>query len=111
MLSRMRNSLLAAATVLAAIMFLAAPVSAQSMAATLSGTVKDPADASIPGAKITLTNRATHESRTLMTNETGLFVAPDVDAGTYDLSVEKQGFKLLSKTDISVTPQGRLSLG
>src|SRR5471030_1666457 len=111
MLSRMRNSLLAVAALLAAVSFVAVPVSAQSMAATLSGTVKDPADASIPGAKITLANRATHESRVLMTNETGLFVAPDVDPGTYDLSVEKQGFKLLTKTGITVTPQGRLSLG
>ena len=111
MLSRMRNSLMAAVALVAAVSFAAAPASAQSMAATLSGTVKDPTDAAIPGAKITLTNRATHESRSLLTNETGLFVAPDVDPGTYDISVEKQGFKVLSKTGISVTPQGRLSLG
>ena len=59
MLSRMRKSLLAAVAIVAAVSFMAAPVSAQSMAATLSGTVKDPTDASIPGAKITLTNRDT----------------------------------------------------
>jgi hypothetical protein len=95
----------------AALLFMAGTASAQSTAATLSGTVKDSSGAFVPSAKITLSNRATHVSRTLMTNDSGLFVAPDVEEGVYDVSVEKQGFRTLTSTGVVVNPQERLSLG
>src|SRR5271157_4656665 len=95
MLSRMFNMLPLALAVVVVLSFTAGHSSAQSMAATLSGTVKDTTDASVPNAKITIANRATHDTKSLITNESGLFVAPDVDEGVYDISVEKQGFKIL----------------
>ena len=111
MLSRMRAILPLAIATIAAISFMAGPAPAQSTAATLSGTVKDPSGASVPGAKIGLTNNKTHQTRTLESNESGLFVAPDIEEGTYDVTVEKAGFKKLTKTGIDVNPQDRLSLG
>src|ERR1035438_175434 len=91
MLSRMRSMLSLAVARAAALLFVAGQASAQSSAATLSGTIQDPSGASVPNAKITITNRATHMSRTIETNDTGVFVVPDVDQGVYDVSVEKAG--------------------
>jgi hypothetical protein len=107
----MRNAFLLVVAILAAFAFVAGRASAQSTAATLSGTIKDPSGASVPDAKITIANRATHVSRTLQTNDSGLFVAPDVDQGVYDVSVEKAGFKTLTSSGVVVNPQDRLSLG
>ena len=111
MLSRMRSTLPLAVALAAALLFVAERAPAQSTAATLSGTIKDASGASVPAATITLTNRATHVSRTLLTNDSGLFVAPDVDEGVYDISVEKPGFRTLTNSGVVVNPQDRLSLG
>ena len=111
MLSRMRNTLPLVMAIVAAFAFTAGRASAQSTAATLSGTIKDATGASVPEAKITLSNEATRVSRTFETNDSGLFVAPDVDQGIYDLAVEKAGFKRLNNNGIAVNPQDRLSLG
>jgi hypothetical protein len=107
----MRNMLPLAVAIFTAFTFVTVRASAQSTAATLSGTVTDASGATVPEAKITLTNRATHASRTLTSNETGLFVVPDVDQGVYDITVEKAGFKRLTSTGVMVNPEDRLSLG
>ena len=111
MLSRMRSMLSLAVALAAALLFVAGQASAQSSAATLSGTIQDPSGASVPNAKITITNRATQMSRTIETNDTGVFVVPDVDQGVYDVSVEKAGFRTLTTSGVVVNPQDRLSLG
>jgi hypothetical protein len=111
MLRRMSAILPLAVATIAAVSFLAGPTPAQSTAATLSGTVKDPSGASVPGAKVDVINTKTHQSRSLQTNDSGLFVAPDIDEGSYDVSVEKAGFKKMTRTGIPVNPQDRLSLG
>jgi hypothetical protein len=107
----MRSVLPLIVAIFTAFTFVPARASAQSVAATLSGTITDPSGATVPEAKITLTNRATKVSRTVLSNESGLFVLPDVDQGMYDLSVEKAGFKKLTNTGVAVNPQDRLSLG
>src|SRR6185437_3051653 len=61
-----------------ALSFMAGPAPAQSIAATVSGTVNDTSGAVVPNAKVDLTNASTHQTRTLRTDESGLFVAPDV---------------------------------
>src|ERR1035438_5466046 len=107
MLSRMQNIL----ALLAVLSLTSGTASAQSTAATVSGTIIDASGASVPDAKIIITNLATRESRTIQTNSSGLFVAPDINDGIYDVSVEKAGFRRLTKTGVVVNPQDRLSLG
>jgi hypothetical protein len=60
---------------------------AQSANALISGTVTDPRGASIPGATVTVTDQLTTTSQTTQTNDTGLFVFPEIRPGTYTLSV------------------------
>ena len=84
---------------------------AQTTSAVVSGTIKDPSGASVPGARVDLTNTGTHQVREVQTGESGLFVIADVDEGTYSIDVEKASFKKLSRTGIAVSPQDRLNLG
>jgi hypothetical protein len=111
MLNRMRARLTVALAMIALFSFAAGQASAQSTAATLSGTVRDASGASVPNAAVTIASPETRETRTVQTNDSGLFVAPDVTAGTYDVSIEKTGFRRAVRTGVVVSPQDRLSLG
>ena len=59
-----------------------APLVAQNISGTLSGTVKDPAGSVVPNAGVTLTNQATGVAQKIATNEAGLFVFSSVLPGT-----------------------------
>ncbi len=65
---------------------------AQSGRGTISGTVRDTTGAVIPAAKVTVTNVATNQTFDLVTSGTGDYTAADVPVGTYNVTVEKQGF-------------------
>jgi outer membrane receptor protein involved in Fe transport len=75
--------------------FLAASPSAWGQAATgkAFGTVVDQQGASIPRAKVTVTNEATHVSSGAVTNNEGYFEVLDLPIGTYAVSVEHDGFE------------------
>ena len=60
---------------------------------TISGTITDATGAVIPGAKIILTNKATGQSQTTTTNSAGYYIFPNLPAGTYDVSAEKESFQ------------------
>jgi len=57
------------------------------------GTVSDASGAVVAGAKITIKNTATGVRRNLVTNDTGEYVAPNLDAGSYTVTAEAGGFK------------------
>ena len=83
----------------------------QNVSGVLSGTVKDPAGAVIPGAQVTLTNQATRVVENLTTNSAGFFVFPSVLPGTYSVSISTAGFKALHMKDITIVTNDRRSLG
>ncbi|HYL38390.1 MAG TPA: carboxypeptidase-like regulatory domain-containing protein [Bryobacteraceae bacterium] len=66
---------------------------AQVPTGTISGTVTDESGAVIPGAAVTITNKATGSARSLTTNAEGLYSAPSLQAGDYEVRVEVQGFR------------------
>lgn len=66
----------------------------QSERGTILGTVKDSTGAVIPQAKVTVTNTATNVSQTLTTGDTGDYAVPSLQVGTYNVRVEKEGFKI-----------------
>lgn len=67
------------------------------------GTVRDPADAVVPGATVRLTNVETQFQRVVTTNESGEYVASSLPIGGYTVSVEKPGFRKLDRAGITVT--------
>ena len=66
---------------------------AQSIFATLSGTVIDPNGAVVVGAKVQVQNDATMIIQQLVTNKDGYFSATELPIGTYNVSVEAKGFE------------------
>jgi len=66
---------------------------AQSERGTITGSVHDASGAVVPGAKVTITQIETNVATNLATNEAGEYTAPSLPAGTYNIRVEKQGFR------------------
>ena len=62
---------------------------------TILGTVKDESGAVVPNATITITNKATNVARSLTTNTEGLYSAPALQPGDYEVRAEMMGFRTL----------------
>src|SRR5207245_3588518 len=62
-----------------------ATVSAQVNTATLSGTVFDPQNLAVRGAKLTLTNAATGATRTAVTDDGGRYNLVGLPPGHYEI--------------------------
>ncbi len=63
-----------------------------SSSGTVTGAVRDPSGALIPGAAITLTDIATKAVLKTTTNNQGQYVIPDVPPATYTITATKPGF-------------------
>jgi hypothetical protein len=66
---------------------------AQTATGTILGTVTDASGAVIPGAPVIVTNKATSAARNLAANAAGLYSAPALPAGEYEVRVEVEGFR------------------
>src|SRR2546425_1612389 len=76
---------------------------AQVSGGSLSGTVTDTSQAAIPNVQVTLINAATGVARTVATDATGLYTAPDLLPGSYELRAAAPGFTTQVRTGITVT--------
>jgi carboxypeptidase family protein len=70
--------------------------------ATITGQLNDPSGSSIPGAKITITNIGTSQTRTVETSPSGDYQAAQLSVGTYSLRAEAPGFKTYEKVGIAL---------
>src|SRR6267142_1208685 len=70
----------------------AIPIYAQVAGATLTGTVKDSSGAVIPNAQVAITDVATGVARTVSPGSSGLYTAPNLLPGTYEIHVTAMGF-------------------
>ena len=80
-------------------------LNAQSTYGSISGAVTDTSGASITDANVTLTNMGTAEKRTQSSGSDGLFTFVNLFPGQYRIDVEKQGFKHLTRSPITVEVQ------
>jgi hypothetical protein len=71
--------------------------------AQISGTVKDASGAVLPGVEVTVTQTATGLMRTVVSNETGSYVLPNLPVGPYKLEAALAGFRTFSQTGIVLT--------
>jgi hypothetical protein len=76
-----------------AVLLATAVLLAQSERGAISGTVRDSSGAAVPQAQIAITNTATNQVTNLATSAAGDFTAPEMAVGTYDIRVEKTGFR------------------
>ena len=75
----------------------------QVVSSSLTGMLVDPGDAAIPGVDISLTNQATGAVLTTQSNSVGLFRFPNLQRGTYALTISASGFKAYTQQDIVVS--------
>lgn len=102
----------AARFVFLSLMFLAFGISAlaQSNKGTVLGTVKDPNDALVTTAKVTVLNVATGVSRGATTGDDGTYTVSNLEPGKYKVTVEAQGFQTVVFEDVIVETNARLPL-
>ncbi len=77
-------------------------VRAQEYRGSLSGTVSDPTGAAIPGAKVTARDNATNAQLTVGTSSQGTYTIPDLDPGTYTVTVAAMGFRTLVRNNVQI---------
>jgi Carboxypeptidase regulatory-like domain len=68
-------------------------IHAQAPTGTISGTVTDASGAVVPSAVVTITNKANGSERVLNANSDGLYSAPSLPPGDYEVKAEMQGFR------------------
>src|SRR5688572_27367797 len=90
----------------------AAPAQAQADAtsANLSGFVRDPAGAVVPGATVTARNPAVGVTRTTTTNDEGFYQLVQLPPGAYEVSVEAANFKRAVVPSVTLTVGQRADL-
>src|SRR4051812_4769558 len=67
-------------------------LAAQTTNGSVNGTVVDPSGSGVADVQIDLTSTATGRHRTATSSEGGTYSVPQLPPGTYDISVQKQGF-------------------
>jgi len=92
------------------IAFLAVPVRAQLAGANLSGVVSDESGAAVAGATVTIRNTATGDVREVRTNTDGIYAAPNLAPGTYDVAVTAPGFGQMTQKGLALNVGGEQSL-
>ena len=70
---------------------------------SMTGRVVDAGGLALPGATITITEQNTGFTRTVVTAETGGYSLPNLEPGTYVITVEMPGFAALKQTDVLLT--------
>ena len=81
---------------------LAPNLHAQTMAATIQGTVTDATGAVVPGATVTATNQENGLQRTTTSSGTGSFSMPNLPPGQYRVQVSAPGFQTAVRDNLSL---------
>jgi hypothetical protein len=99
-----------AAAILACLLSIS--IKAQSVTATLVGTVFDSSKAAVPQPRISVTNKATNTTRTVMGNEQGDYVIPNLQPGPYQLIAEHEGFRrtVVGEIELLVNQTARVDM-
>src|SRR6266699_3761138 len=72
---------------------------------SISGVIRDASGAVIPGAMVTVTNPATNQVRSAISNEAGVYNFPVLQPGKYDIKVELPGFRTITQNGVELQVQ------
>jgi hypothetical protein len=107
---RLYKALGAATAALLIVIILVSGVSAQTAGGTILGKVTDVTGAILPGVAITIKNSETGITRALLTGETGVYNAANLQPGTYQITAEMPAFSVGMKKDIAVNVGGEVAI-
>ena len=86
------------------------PATAQVSGATLSGQVLDEQGGPVASATINIKNTGTGVTREVTTNSDGIYSAPNLLPGNYELTVTATGFQTLTQKGVTLTVGGKSAL-
>jgi hypothetical protein len=78
------------------------PAAAFAQTAQVTGLVTDPSGTAVPSATIAIRNVATGVATETVTNDRGYYTVSNLNPGTYDISVRRQGFRTTTQTGIKL---------
>ncbi|PYT78137.1 MAG: hypothetical protein DMG40_20920 [Acidobacteria bacterium] len=79
------------------------PAQAQLAGASLSGVVSDESGGAVASAKVSIKNVATGDVREVTTNTDGVYSAPNLSPGNYEVTVTANGFQTTVQKGITLT--------
>src|SRR3984957_7860076 len=85
-----------------ALLLLSVSALAQSTTGRILGTLTDQSGAAVAGATVVITDVQRGTSRSLTTDDSGDFAAPDLAPGTYKIHVEARGFKSVERPHVQI---------
>jgi hypothetical protein len=71
----------------------------------ITGQVTDASGGAVPGARITATNTGTNATRSVLSNDAGVYSFPALQPGAYNVRVEKPGFKAVTRSNVQLEVQ------
>lgn len=103
-------SLLRAVTVALIVLVAASQLHAQLGGGAISGVVQDASQSAIPNAQVSIQETATGVVRQVSTNSDGLYSAPNLLPGSYQITVTANGFQTLVRSGITLTVGAQLTV-
>ena len=91
----------------ALLVLLSSVLSAQEFRATITGRITDASGAVIAGAKIDVTNQATNEVASTVSDSSGIYTIPLLQPGTYTVTANATGFKNYVHANIALNTGDR----
>jgi hypothetical protein len=98
----MKRDLWKVVVLLLSILIVILPSKAQETLGAITGTVTDPSGAAVPDATVKALNTATNLEIVTKTKSNGSYLVPQLPAGTYRLTITKEGFKSETHTEVLV---------
>ena len=89
---------------------LAITVTGQEFRGSITGQVTDASGGVVPGAQVSIKNLATNTSTSTITNEEGNYTLLYLTPGTYEVTVEANGYKKLIRQGVEVRVGDKLTL-
>ena len=80
------------------------PAYSQVLYGSVVGTVEDASGSVVPGATVTVTNKATGQTHEVKSDEGGRYVAGNLQPGLYDVRITANGFRTETRTGVTVEP-------
>jgi hypothetical protein len=84
------------------ILFASVSLSAQINTGRILGTVTDQSGGAVAGAMVTVTNVDTNVTRNLVTDESGEYLAPNLNAGKYSVKATSAGFQTFERQNVNL---------
>ena len=101
--NRIRLGLFASALFILALCMSSVVLNAQTYTeGAIAGTVFDPTGAVVPGATVSIVNNGTNAATSLKSDASGYYKAPQVQPGTYTVTITAPGFETFKEVNLIV---------